>query len=535
MKETMIMKLLRKRVIIPLIVLVLAIALILVTPKLVSYVKGSAYSLIDYAAEAFETNTDEDEVSDETTTRNENFIQDDFSNNIIEFTFGSEMISFNTNYTHEEYELDSLFSDRPLKIKFDEAVNDFADNLQVFVNQKKVTSGDVVEVVALTKESIIEVELNYDGLKRKYFIQALPDDFPVIQKYKVSPYPGDYYSNFYLTDSTYLYKMSNEGELLYYKRAEGNRSLTNFAKWDIDGEDRYSYFKENNHGKIDMASYSFGDFVILNEDYEEIDAVHSLPTDRIEGNTTEAHDFIMLDDGHYLVMDYVMDNPAKGEIEDAVMNNRVLAAYVQEIVDGEVAWEWISTDHPELYASSVDGNDFLNEDVYAADYVHMNSMFIDPSDGNIIMSMRNLDSVIKIDKENNEILWQLGGALDDFNLSDEQSPSRQHHATITETGNLILFDNGTKNSQSRVLEFELDEAAKEVISFEEFTIEGAFGEFTGSVQKLDEENDVFLIGWGMRRNQQAMMSEIDFKNDSILSEIIDPEMEYESYRFMKFE
>src|SRR5699024_4250526 len=74
----------------------------------------------------------------------------------------------------------------------------------------------------------------------------------------------------------------------------------------------------------------------------------------------------------------------------------------------------------------------------------------------------------------------------------------------------------------------------ELKNYEEFKIDDVFSTFTGSVQKVDEENDVFLIGWGLQReNQHALMSEIDFKNNKVLTEAIEADIENDSYRLMK--
>ena len=148
--------------------------------------------------------------------------------------------------------------------------------------------------------------------------------------------------------------------------------------------------------------------------------------------------------------------------------------------------------------------------------------------------MRNQDSIVKINRETNEIEWFLGGKHDSFGLAEEQMPSRQHHASYTENGNLILFDNGNKHEQSRILEFTLDEQNMEVLDFKEFKINNYFGQFTGSVQKIDEENDIFVIGWGMNRNHYNLMSEIDFKNNEVKTEVITNNLGDNTYRFLKY-
>ena len=55
---------------------------------------------------------------------------------------------------------------------------------------------------------------------------------------------------------------------------------------------------------------------------------------------------------------------------------------MQEVKDGKVIHEYNTVDYPELYAAAKENSDYENSSGYAAkDYVHINSIFIDPKDG----------------------------------------------------------------------------------------------------------------------------------------------------------
>src|SRR5947209_11964608 len=147
----------------------------------------------------------------------------------------------------------------------------------------------------------------------------------------------------------------------------------------------------------------------------------------------------------------------------------VVAAVIQEVVNDQVVWQWESDQYPEFYTNSVEGNDFTNTSV-AQDYMHMNSMIVDPKDGNLIISFRNQNQVIKVNKQTKETMWRLGGKDSDFPLQDNQQILRQHNATLTDNNQtLLIFDNGEKiqRPQSRVVEFNLDEASKTVTGFKD--------------------------------------------------------------------
>src|SRR5699024_7260376 len=380
------------------------------------------------------------EVERQSDESRQNKINDGFSDNILKLQIGQNEISINTSYDSEIYELENMYTDVPLDIKVKDSTANIVDDINMTIDGQDMNENNTLEVEALDKDKYIKIKLEYDTYNRTYYVQTLPTDFPEFEKHGVSEYEGDYYSNFYLEGDPYIYKMSNEGDILYYNRAEGEdrNGVTNFAKWNIDDKERYSYFSKSNHGYIDIPGYNYGSFIIMDEDYEEVDNVSTIPSEKYDIYTdkAETHDFIMLDDGHYMLMNYVVDTPNPDDINgDVDMDSKVLAAYIQEIKDDEIVWEWISTDYPEFYKNSVENNDYTNSERYAADYMHINSMFIDPKDSNLIMSFRNQDTVVKVDRETNEILWRFGGAADDFNLSNDQKPSRQHHATITEAGN----------------------------------------------------------------------------------------------------
>lgn len=152
---------------------------------------------------------------------------------------------------------------------------------------------------------------------------------------------------------------------------------------------------------------------------------------------------------------------------------------------------------PSLYADSIDGNAFTSS--ADSDYVHMNSIQVDPADGNFIVSFRHTSSIIKLDRKTGAILWTLGGASDDFGLTPEQSFSHQHHVRKLGDGTLLLFDNGNYAHPTRVMSFALDEAQKTVTSSEvvyERPDDQGDTTFMGSAFLMAPSR--YIIGWGGR-------------------------------------
>jgi hypothetical protein len=210
----------------------------------------------------------------------------------------------------------------------------------------------------------------------------------------------------------------------------------------------------------------------------------------------DVHDFILVSDNDYITLTYywkyVNNIPAR---LNPAPNVSVLTPVIEEVVNGSVVFHWDATNDTSFYASSVEHNDFTDTTM-PQDYVHMNSMFIDPRDNNLICSMRDQDQVIKINRTTGAVMWRLGGYNSDFPLSNDQVFLRQHHATLTDNNQtLLLFDDGqaTLRPYSRICEFHLDEANKVVTSFKFFNIPEPFTDYTGSVQKIGDD---YFIGGG---------------------------------------
>lgn len=128
---------------------------------------------------------------------------------------------------------------------------------------------------------------------------------------------------------------------------------------------------------------------------------------------------------------------------------------------------------------------------------HPNSLDFD-LDGGIIASFRNLGAVIKIDPATRKVLWQLGGARNQFTfIGDPMNGfSGQHSVRVLPNGHFLVFDNGVSNSPqaSRAVEYAVDESAKTATMVWQYVpTPSLFNQFTGSVQRLINGNTV--VAW----------------------------------------
>ncbi len=306
-----------------------------------------------------------------------------------------------------------------------------------------------------------------------------------------------------------LLVLTPAGDTIWKK--ELNTAAHNFQRWIINRQVRYSYAEFNQDAHDELPASLAGYEVILDKDFNEINRIKLLPYgSRTDETFIDAHDFILIDDNHYISMAYYPQKVTN--IPDYLSPNpecRVVACIIQEVKDNQVVWEWNSTHYPQLYEASVESNDYSNDQL-PQDYLHLNSIYIDPNDNNLVCSFRNADIIVKLNRQNGKVMWTLGGQSGDFPLASDQLFHRQHNATITDNGEtLLVFDNGhaTIRPYSRILEYKLDETAKKVTGFKSYIVP-EFCKYMGSVQKTDS---TYFIGGG----STPKMWEVDLKTRQV--------------------
>jgi hypothetical protein len=128
---------------------------------------------------------------------------------------------------------------------------------------------------------------------------------------------------------------------------------------------------------------------------------------------------------------------------------------------------------------------------------HPNSIDFD-LDGGLIVSFRNLGAIIKLDMATHAVVWQLGGARNQFTFVNDPMNGfgGQHSVRVLPNGHLLVFDNGVTHTPqtSRAVEYALDLSAKTATMVWQYMPSPAlFNEFTGSVQRLSNGNTV--VAW----------------------------------------
>ena len=218
---------------------------------------------------------------------------------------------------------------------------------------------------------------------------------------------------------------------------------------------------------------------VLDSNYNRIDVYAAK-----NGYSTDDHEFVMTKASTYLII------AANYRNIDGI---NLRGNHVQEvdIETGEVVFQWLSWDHLD-YQDAVHGGDSRG------DYIHMNSIAVD-YDSNLVMSLRNQDQCIKIDRITGDIIWRLGGVKNQFNfINDIYKLAYQHHFQPVpgKPNHYTVFDNGEHRSPnfSRGVEFKLDTDNMTAENVWEFRANpDRFSHWMGSVQRLANGNT--LINW----------------------------------------
>lgn len=151
---------------------------------------------------------------------------------------------------------------------------------------------------------------------------------------------------------------------------------------------------------------------------------------------------------------------------------------------------------------------FLSKD--GNDWTHANSVQL-TADGDLLVSLRHLDQVIKINYDNGagdgHVEWRFGRG-GDFQLDGPASLwfSHQHDAQMLDDGTLILFDNGNvrymadRTVQSRGQAWRIDPVARTAKAIVNADL-GGYAFALGSAQRLSNGNYHFGLGWLLPSNE----------------------------------
>jgi hypothetical protein len=306
---------------------------------------------------------------------------------------------------------------------------------------------------------------------------TLPADFPKIRVTVPAVNTGGGY--LFLSpmgsEQTYMLILDNAGDPVYYQRVTPSRVI-------ID-------FKKQSNGLLTYFDAYYGLFLGMDSSYN---VTSSYPAGN--GYRADHHDLQILPNGHYLVLIWDtrivdMSRLVPGGQKDA----EVTGLIVQEMdAKHNVVLEWRSWDDIDIEESRAD---LTAKRILA---IWGNAIELD-LDGNILISCRSLEQVIKISRRNGKILWRLGGKKNQFTfVNDGDGFHFQHDVRRLSNGNITLFDNRTGITPwfSRAVEYQLDEVNKTATRVWQYrNTPDTYSPYFCNTQRLPNGNTI--VSWGL--------------------------------------
>jgi hypothetical protein len=348
------------------------------------------------------------------------------------------------------------------------------------------------------------------GNATEYWIRCLPHDFPAIDatphRDAGTPTPGWYLTQNFpnAVTASYAIILDTNGTPVWYKRSP-RQTATDVKPW---GKNHVA-FADSDPGDGGYAQDPTNDYDVWNLETNQI-------VEQIKGVgvPTDFHDMVALPNGNRLIMAYPLrsgfdltgltvnqaPSPPPGPV------STIADCEIQEVdPQGALVWQWKASEH----VHHVTENQFTpppitlkNTPVY--DVYHCNSIEATP-EGDVIVSLRHNNAVIRIRRSDGEVIWKLGGTANNLDnaqhLSIQNYPqntlSLQHDARLLPNGNISAFDNqGGGPGPAQGVEFALDFAngtAEPV--FQIGSPEGKRSLATGSFRRYSDGSNV--ANWGI--------------------------------------
>ncbi|MEA2424331.1 MAG: hypothetical protein QOH13_741 [Thermoleophilaceae bacterium] len=327
--------------------------------------------------------------------------------------------------------------------------------------------------------------------------------------------------------------LDNQGRYVWLQPANATTApdTLNLQVQTYQGKQVLTYW----NGTVKNTGEMVGTWHVLNDRYKEIAHFTSE-----NGWDPSGHELYITKSGTALTTGYKYipnrDLTSMGGGESQTLLDSGVIEY--DLKTGHIVHEW-SADQHIPFQESYQQTSPQNPNAY--DPWHINSIDVD-SDGNWLVSMRNMWTIYKVNSKTGEVMWKLGGKASSFAVPDNVAFAFQHDARWRPNGQLSMFDNDCcalipqpsgppkaappVHGQTRGLVIKLDEAAKTVSLVSERKLYDLTSGTQGNMQILPNGNT--FMGWG----QQPFYSEFSKTGKLLLSvRLPDPDESYRAYRY----
>ena len=209
-----------------------------------------------------------------------------------------------------------------------------------------------------------------------------------------------------------------------------------------------------------------------------------------------------------------------------------------DLKTGKLIFFWNALDHVNPSDSMMSASSAV-ETNNIWDCYHMNSIDEGP-DNTLLISMRNMWAIYKLDKKTGNVIWQLGGKQSDFTIEPGAGFSWQHDARYRSDNRISIFDDACCASstsppecQSHGLILQLDYQTMTASAVRTYFHDPAlFVPSQGNVQKLPNGNQ--FIGWGQEPYLSEYNNPGNTKNDPSKNFIYDMQFPNQNMTYRAF-
>jgi hypothetical protein len=373
-------------------------------------------------------------------------------------------------------------------------------------------------------EAIVAVAASEDGTSSsEYWVRCLPPDFPELQL-EAHPEAGVPPPGYYLLGNSgpatgYAMVLDGNGVPVWYvaNTASGVDDVDTVVNGAI------SYF------------LTWQTLPVRVQHLSPLMTTYAAPS----GAELDTHELRVLSNGHYLALSYPpktgvdlegLSGLGFGVGEGA--NQTIVDCHVVEFDPntGDIQWQWAFTDHFDPAQDSVSPAwTNLANGARAVDVWHCNSIDVDPTNGDLLVSARNMCSVFYIDRQADVVLWKMGGtsfSKDNATYVPVSDPFYQQHdarllpgfSAATGVGQVSVFDdhsNAAGPARGIVLDVNtgVDGSRPAATLAWQYATQSHSAD-RGSFRILSDGSRI--IGWGQNDNPQLGFTEVDLLGNDLL-------------------
>jgi len=388
--------------------------------------------------------------------------------------------------------------------------------------------------VSVNENEALVAAVTTDGVTEEYWVRCLPQNFPPLEMTPHTapdagaPPPGYYLiSDVGLADGAGAFAMALDGNgvpVWYGTTTDGLSAI------DVDsvipGVISYVPYVEFTYSGV-TTQFELQD---LSADTTRSVETVSVPLD--------IHELQYLANGNTLMF----GNPIVSGVNLTGLSTfgpdeDMLNCIIQEISpSGAIVWQWDITDHFDPVVDSTWPQTQTVDGKTVIDPFHCNSIDVDES-GDLLVSVRHMDSIFLVSKATGIVLWKMGGAtasLDNapyITVTGDPLTSfyRQHDARFQPNGNISLFDDQTDTAgpaRAVVYTYSLASLTAQVV----WQYSGVASSLAmGSFRILPDGSRI--IGWGLSAAPDQVFTEVD-ENGTDLLDFAFPSDDF-SYRAIK--